>query len=63
MRFSSDSYYNLFVDTNCRCRWSTTGEPLLFVKSAHNKLNVLDVEKKALMMKDPISLEKLEDCN
>ena len=42
-----------------RCRWcSVKGEPLLFVKHKENQLNLLDTEKKTLLLKNPIQLEK-----
>jgi len=50
------------LDGYGRCRWSTnTGEPLLFVKYDRrilNVLNVLDDEKKALILSNPAEFEK-----
>lgn len=44
------------LDDTGRCRWSTnTDEPLLFVKSGSNKLDILDAEKKVLTLKKSIS--------
>ena len=43
-----------------RCRWSSNpDEPLLFVKYDANRLNILDIEKKALILKDPIQNESV----
>ncbi len=52
------------LDWTGRCRWSfNIGEPLLFVKFKSNKLNLLDVEKKALILRIPVELEKSGICN
>ena len=46
------------LDFTGRLRWSTNaGEPLLFMKYSGNKLNLLDVEKKALTLNEAISLD------
>lgn len=45
------------MDSHGRCRWSTSaGEPLIFVKYAKNRLNILDVEKKTLILTAPVAL-------
>ena len=55
--YSYTNSYTNFLDCVGRCRWSTnTGESLLYVKYAQNKLNTLDVEKKTLTLKDSIML-------
>ena len=47
-----------YLDDRGRCRWSTdAGEPILFVKHDWNKLNILDVEKKALVLKNSVVTE------
>lgn len=47
------------ADPHGRCRWSkNVGEPFLFVKYDLGRLNVLDVEKKTLILKSPIQLER-----
>ena len=41
-----------------RCRWSINAdEPLLFVKYDWRLLNILDAEKKALILKSPVEIE------
>ena len=51
----SDYYY---IDVVSRCRWSSnSGEPTVFIKYDLNKLNILDIEKKALILKSPVCLE------
>ena len=51
----SYSYNNYSLDG---CRWSpNTEEPLLFVKYDQHRLNILDVEKKAFILKEPIQTE------
>ena len=43
-----------------RCRWSTNaGEPFLFVKYNINTLNIIDIEKKILTLKNPEKLGNL----
>ena len=38
-----------------RCRWSTlSGEPILYVKSGENQLNIIDPEKQQLILKDSV---------
>ena len=37
------------------------GEPTLFVKYDSIRLNVVDVEKQILILKDPIKTERIED--
>ena len=55
--YSYTNSYTNSLDCVGRCRWSTnTGESLLYVKYAQNKLNTLDVEKKTLTLKDSIML-------
>ena len=50
--------YNYSLDSFGRCRWSTnTDEPLLFVAYSWKQLNILDVEKKALILKSPVKIE------
>lgn len=50
------------LDDFSRCRWSTNaGEPLLFIKYSGKQLNIFDAEKRVLLMKTPIELEK--QCN
>ena len=50
--------YNYFFDTYGRCKWSTnTVELILFVKYDMRYLNILDVEKKTLALKDPIQMD------
>lgn len=59
--YSSCPYASL-LDWLDRCRWSTnSGEPLIFVKYDRDRLNILDVEKKALTLKNPVQLEK-DEC-
>lgn len=56
-------YAIIFEDNVGRCRWSTNpSESLLFVKSNHNRLNILDAEKKVMMLQKPVPLEK-NGCN
>ena len=44
-----------------RCRWSTlSGEPLLFIKYDDGKLNIIDTEKKGLILKDSVQLKGSE---
>ena len=51
-------FYDYFLDLYERCKWSTnTDEPLLFVKYDMRYLNILDVEKKTLALKDPIQMD------
>lgn len=46
------------LDLKGRCRWSRNlGEPILVVEYNYNKRNILDVEKKILTLKNPISLD------
>ena len=46
------------LDDHGRCRWCTNkGESFLFVKYGLNKVNILDVEKKALTLESPIESE------
>ena len=41
-----------------RCRWSSNpDEPLLFVKYDWRQLDILDVEKKALILKSPVEID------
>ena len=57
MKFSY-SYNNYSLDKYARCRWSTNpDEPLLFVKCDWTLLNILDVEKEALILKSPVDFE------
>ena len=51
------------LDYSGRCRWSTNSdEPLLFVKYDGNQLNILDVEKKVLTLKNSIQTESKGKC-
>ena len=61
-RHSNFSYsYHVSLDGSGRCRWGpNTDEPLLFIKYNETQLNILDVEKKILTLKDPIQMDK---CN
>ena len=67
--YSKNYFNNLLlsytVDSLGRCRWSTNpAEPLLFVKYDYRQLNILDVEKKALTLKEPVQIESDEgNCN
>lgn len=58
------SYIYIVDDNWALSRWSTNaGEPFLFVKYDMNQLNILDVEKKILTMRQSIQLEKIGNCN
>ena len=57
-KFSSSYDYSL--DGWGRCRWSSNpDEPLLFVKYDHRRLNILDTEKKAFVLKGPVEIESI----
>ena len=44
-----------------RCRWSTNfDEPLVYIKYDQGRLNILDVETKTLILKNPVQLEEEE---
>ena len=50
------------IDPWSRCRWTTNpGEPLLFLKYRECYLNILDVEKKALLLGNSVQLATI--CN
>ena len=52
--------YNYSLDDVGRCRWSSNpDEPLLYVKHDGNLLNILDTEKKALILKSPVEIESM----
>lgn len=54
----------ILLDDSGRCRWSTnSGEPILFTKYENNRLNILDIEKKVSLLKEPIQFEKEGNCN
>ena len=54
-------FFNGSEDLYGCCRWSThVDEPLLFVKHTMSLLNILDTEKKALTLKEPIQIDS--DC-
>ena len=54
----------MILDWYGQCRWSTSqGEPLLYIKYCYNLLNILDVQKNALILKDPIQLETSNNGN
>ena len=56
----SYSYNTNSLDDCSRCRWSTNpDEPLLFVKYDWSLLNILDTEKKALILKSPVEIESI----
>lgn len=56
-RTDKNSFDNIGLDDYNRCRWSTNfGDSLLFVKYDSHLLNILDVEKKTLMMKESLIL-------
>ncbi len=56
--------YNRSLDYYGRCRWGAdAGEPFLFVKYDINKLNILDGEKKALILSNPIQLDARNGTN
>ena len=40
------------------CRWSISGDPFLFIKYSWRYLNILDVENKTLILKNPLQLEE-----
>ena len=45
-----------------RCRWSTLlDEPIIFVKYAFYLLNIIDTEKRALLLKDSFQIEEGEE--
>mgnify|MGYP000914691206 FL=1 len=50
-------------DDSTRCRWSTnSGESLLYVKHSENTLDIVDIEKKALVaLANPIHFEQTSD--
>ena len=53
----------ILLDDSGRCRWSTnSGEPILFTKYENNRLNILDIEKKVSLLKEPIQFEKEGNC-
>ena len=57
--FLLPQFYDYLVDMYGCCRWSPNiGEPLLFTKYNHNKLNILDVEKRGLTLNVPIQTER-----
>lgn len=50
-------FYTYYSDGYGRCKWTTnTEEPSLFLKYSDSKLNIFDIEKKTLLLKDPIPL-------
>ena len=52
-------FLSILIDGSGSCRWSSnSSEPLLFVKHDSNKLNILDAEKKALVLTDSVVTEK-----
>ena len=59
LKFSD--YYNTgnySLDALGRCKWSShPDEPLLYVKYDQRLLNILDTEKKALILKSPIQID------
>ena len=60
----SNFSYSYIQDCNDfgKCRWSTNpDEPLLFVRHYHDALNILDIEKKTLTLKESIPLTQY--CN
>ena len=60
----SNFSYSCIQDCNDfgKCRWSTNpDEPLLFVRHYHDALNILDIEKKTLTLKESIPLTQY--CN
>lgn len=60
--FNSFHSHDHFLDENSHCRFSTNpDEPLLFVKYDKIQLNILDIEKKDLILKSPIQTET--KCN
>ena len=56
IKFSESKF--CFVDDGGRCRWSSNGsEPILYVKYDRNKLNMMDAEKKTLILANPLQLD------
>jgi hypothetical protein len=56
-------FYHYSIDNYSRCRWSTNSdEPFLFVMHTWKQLNILDIEKKALTLKESLKLEKGSNC-
>ena len=48
--------YELADDLRNRCRWSIlSGEPIIYIKY-DRELNIIDTEKKALILKDSVKL-------
>ena len=61
-------YYNtlslLYLDDRNRCRWSTDpSEQLVFVRYNRNQLNIYDVQKSMLILKNPIVIENSSTSN
>ena len=51
------------LDAMARCRWSAViGDSAIFAKHNYNKLNLIDVEKKELLFKASVELEKQHNC-
>ena len=49
----------IYVWEVSRCRWSIlAGEPILFVKYHKIELNIIDIEKKELILKGPVELDE-----
>lgn len=58
-RIKNFTVLTIFLDAVARCRWSiNSGEPSIFIKYDWNKLNVLDLEKKAVLMQNSTQLEE-----
>ena len=52
------------LDDYARCRWSTnSGEPMLYVKYDDKLLNIMDTEKKILILKDLVGFDRGNLCN
>lgn len=48
----------MILDDYARCRWSSDiSESRLYVKYDWEKLNILDLEKKVLTLKNPVKLD------
>lgn len=60
LNFEANSLFlYCYLDGYAHCRWSTeSSEPLLYVKYEGNKLNILDIEKKARTLPDSILINK-----
>ena len=53
-----DVEYNIESDAYAvRCRWGSPGDPSLFLTYRGKLLNILDIEKKKLLLKDSLVLE------